>query len=277
MGNLRRALPPLTSLVVFEAAARHLNFTNAAKELFVTREAVSRQIKILESFLGTSLFERSKKPLSLTAAGEMFIAAVSPSIENIAQAAHKVIQNPDINAEEESVPETTAESLDSDVDKPKILLVDDEPMNIMLISEILSSEFEIISETNGRYAVKTAQETPDVDLILLDVQMPSMSGYDVCKELKNNILTEEIPVIFLTVLDDEDEEEQGLKLGASDYVSRPVKPAILRSRIRTHVELKRSRDTRENMLLERSQKLRKMKTTIEDTITALQSVKLGEI
>ncbi|MDX1737256.1 MAG: LysR family transcriptional regulator, partial [Alphaproteobacteria bacterium] len=62
---MRRALPPLTSLVVFEAAARHLNFTNAAKELYVTREAVSRQIKILEGFLGTSLFERSKKPLTL--------------------------------------------------------------------------------------------------------------------------------------------------------------------------------------------------------------------
>lgn len=274
MGNLRRALPPLTSLVVFEAAARQLNFTKTSKELLVTREAVSRQIRLLEDFLGTSLFERNGKALSLTAAGELFINTVSPSIESIARVTQKIVQNPDINLEAASpdVAPQAAENLEER--SGKILLVDDEPMNITMISELLADEYEVMTETNGRYALKTAQETPDIDLILLDVQMPGMNGYDVCRELKDNFLTENIPVIFLTVLDDEEEEEIGLQLGASDYVSRPVKPAILRSRIRTHVALKKSREELEQMVLERSENLRHARTTISEVVQSLQGLDL---
>ena len=274
MGNLRRALPPLTSLVVFEAAARQLNFTKTSKELLVTREAVSRQIRLLEDFLGTSLFERNGKALSLTAAGELFINTVSPSIESIARVTQKIVQNPDINLEAASpdIAPQTAENLEER--SGKILLVDDEPMNITMISELLADEYEVMTETNGRYALKTAQETPDIDLILLDVQMPGMNGYDVCRELKDNFLTENIPVIFLTVLDDEEEEEIGLQLGASDYVSRPVKPAILRSRIRTHVALKKSREELEQMVLERSENLRHARTTISEVVQSLQGLDL---
>lgn len=275
MGNLRRALPPLTSLVVFEAAARQLNFTKTSQELLVTREAVSRQIRLLEDFLGTTLFERSGKALSLTAAGELFVSTVSPSIESIARVTQKIVQNPDINdvAEEAAAPAETREAASGEK-QGKILLVDDEPMNITMMTELLQDEYDIIAETNGRYALKAAQETPDIDLILLDVQMPGMNGHEVCRELKGNFLTENIPVIFLTVLDDQDEEATGLELGAADYVARPVKPAILRARIRTHVALKKNREALEQMVSERSDNLRHARATIQDVIGSLQGLDL---
>ena len=275
MGNLRRALPPLTSLVVFEAAARQLNFTKTSQELLVTREAVSRQIRLLEDFLGVSLFERSGKALSLTAAGELFVGTVSPSIESIARVTQKIVQNPDINqaataeAGEGAAPEPSAGEKQG-----KILLVDDEPMNITMMTELLQDDYEVISESSGRYALKAAQETPDIDLILLDVQMPGMNGHEVCRELKGNFLTENIPVIFLTVLDDQEEEATGLELGAADYVSRPVKPAILRSRIRTHVALKKNREALEQMVSERSDNLRHARSTIQEVIGSLKGLDL---
>lgn len=195
MKNLRGALPPLTSLVVFEAAARQLNFTKASKELLVTREAVSRQIRLLEDFLGTQLFERNGKSLSLTPAGESFSATLSPSIENIARAAQNIIRNPDPESDAGSDTPTAPlpESLPAE---GKILVVDDEPLNLTMITELLSDQFEVLTETRGVHALKVAQETPDIDAILLDVQMPEMSGYEICRQLKNHFLTQHIPIHF---------------------------------------------------------------------------------
>lgn len=274
MKNLRGALPPLTSLVVFEAAARQLNFTKASKELLVTREAVSRQIRLLEDFLGTRLFERNGKSLSLTPAGESFIATLSPSIESIARAAQKIIQNP------EPAPVTDTVVLNDQDDgqqkQGKVLIVDDEPLNITMIGELLSDQFEIIAETRGLQALKTAQETPDIDVILLDVQMPEMSGYEICRQLKDHFLTQHIPVIFLTVLDNEEDESQGLELGASDYVARPFKPSVLKARIRTHVELKKTREDLEGLLAARADDLRHAKTAIAQAVATLQTIEIAD-
>lgn len=273
MKNLRGALPPLTSLVVFEAAARQLNFTKASKELLVTREAVSRQIRLLEDFLGTQLFKRNGKSLSLTTAGESFIATLSPSIENIARAAQKIIQNPEPDDSERPVTEPS-ESAEDDMKDGKILVVDDEPLNLTMIGELLSDQFDVLTESRGLQALKTAQETPDIDAILLDVQMPEMSGYEICRQLKGHFLTQHIPVIFLTVLDNEEDESQGLELGASDYVARPFKPSVLKARIRTHVELKRMRQEMEGLLAQRADNLRHAKTAISQAIGTLQAIEI---
>lgn len=275
MKNLRGALPPLTSLVVFEAAARQLNFTKASKELLVTREAVSRQIRLLEDFLGTQLFERNGKSLSLTPAGESFIATLSPSIENIARAAQKIIQNPEPQTVPDN-PEIREAPQEEELKEGKILVVDDEPLNLTMISELLSDQFEILTETRGVQALKTAQETPDIDAILLDVQMPEMSGYEICRQLKDHFLTQHIPVIFLTVLDSEEDESQGLELGAADYVARPFKPSVLKARIRTHVELKKTREDMEALLAARADNLRHAKTAITQAIGTLQAIEIAD-
>ncbi|WP_259782176.1 response regulator [Aestuariispira ectoiniformans] len=275
MKNLRGALPPLTSLVVFEAAARQLNFTKASKELLVTREAVSRQIRLLEDFLGTQLFERNGKSLSLTPAGESFSATLSPSIENIARAAQNIIRNPDPESDAGSDTPTAPlpESLPAE---GKILVVDDEPLNLTMITELLSDQFEVLTETRGVHALKVAQETPDIDAILLDVQMPEMSGYEICRQLKNHFLTQHIPIIFLTVLDNEEDESQGLEMGASDYVARPFKPSVLKARIRTHVELKKTRQDLEGLLAARADNLRHAKSAVTQAIDILQAVEIAD-
>lgn len=122
-----------------------------------------------------------------------------------------------------------------------ILVVDDEVSNIELLSAALEDEYEICFATSGAEALDVARSVLP-DLILLDVLMPGMDGYAVCREIKDDPLLADVPVIFTTALGDQAAEVKGLELGAVDYVAKPVVPVIVRARVRNHIEMKRMRD-----------------------------------
>jgi diguanylate cyclase (GGDEF)-like protein len=125
--------------------------------------------------------------------------------------------------------------------KPTILIADDTATNIELLDAVLGSDYEILFATSGAQAVELAiAETPD--LILLDVMMPEMDGFETCILLKTDRRTAEIPVIFVTSLIKEEEETRGLEVGAIDFISKPFSSAVIRARVRNHLELKRQRD-----------------------------------
>ncbi len=126
--------------------------------------------------------------------------------------------------------------------KPRVLIVDDERSNISILGNLLEHDCEVVVATDGASALRRAGGDGRPDLILLDVMMPEMDGYQVCKRLKEEAATRDIPVIFITAMGEEHDEERGLAVGAVDYVTKPFSPAILKMRIRTHVELKRLRD-----------------------------------
>lgn len=124
---------------------------------------------------------------------------------------------------------------------PKIMIVDDEPLNIQILSAILEDIGDIIFATNGAAAIELCtNELPDI--VLLDVVMPDMDGYEVCRRLKEIPETENIPVIFATGRGDENDETKGFDLGAVDYVVKPFRGPIVTARVRNHLELKRYRD-----------------------------------
>lgn len=136
-------------------------------------------------------------------------------------------------------------------DKPKILIVDDVPTNITVLTEILMADYKMVCATNGKDALKLALGSVP-DLILLDIMMPEMDGYEVCRQLKSDDRTNTIPLIFLTARNEEADEVKGLELGAVDYISKPFSPVILRHKVRIHMELKRHRDNLEEMIQERT-------------------------
>jgi len=123
------------------------------------------------------------------------------------------------------------------MDKQIVLVVDDTPENIDVMSGILRSDYKVKAALSGQKALKIAQSTPAPDIILLDVMMPEMDGYDVCRELKSNSQTASIPVIFVTAKDTESDETFGLDLGAVDYITKPISPAIVQARVKTHLSL----------------------------------------
>lgn len=118
--------------------------------------------------------------------------------------------------------------------KPKILIVDDVPGNIRVLAGILASDYDILVAVNGQCALEVVAAN-EVDLILLDVIMPEMCGYEVCQYLKSDPQTQEIPIIFLTSKDDILDEAKGLMLGAVDYLLKPIDPKIIKIRIRLHL------------------------------------------
>jgi len=129
------------------------------------------------------------------------------------------------------------------MNKASILIVDDEPANIAVLSQMLNQEFTVFACKSGEQLFRFMKTNPDIDLILLDVMMPDMDGYQVLTKLHSELGFSNIPVIFVTSLEDELDEEKGLRIGAVDYLTKPVKPAILLARTRAHVEIKRARDS----------------------------------
>ena len=140
----------------------------------------------------------------------------------------------------------------SSVEKPTILIVDDTPDNITLLCSLLGDRYRNKVATNGPKALKIAEAKPHPDLILLDIMMPDMDGYEVCEILKTNAQTKDIPVIFLTAKTQEADETKGFELGAVDYITKPISPPILLARVQTHLALQeaRSRLSRQNEILE---------------------------
>jgi diguanylate cyclase (GGDEF)-like protein len=133
--------------------------------------------------------------------------------------------------------------------RPTVLIVDDHPANIHLLAEALAGEYEIIVATNGQEAIELALAGDAPDLILLDILMPGMSGYEVCERLKKEEWTKSVPVIFVTAKNREEDETYGLQVGAVDYITKPFSMPIVKARVRAHVELKHHRDLLETLSL----------------------------
>lgn len=134
-------------------------------------------------------------------------------------------------------------------DKPVVLIVDDIPSNIKVLANCLKDHYQIKVATGGVDCLTLAVSDPTPDLILLDIEMPDLGGHEVCKQLKSQLHTRDIPVIFVTARDDEGNEQLGLQLGAVDYITKPVRPLTVLARVNTHITLKQQRDMLQEMAL----------------------------
>jgi len=126
----------------------------------------------------------------------------------------------------------------------RVLIVDDKPTNVQALKDALGNDHELLVAGSASRALELA---PSADLVLLDVRMPDMDGLEVCRRLKANEATKRIPVIFVTGLEQTENETQGFDAGAVDYIVKPINAAIVRARVRTHLELKRARDLLERL------------------------------
>jgi PleD family two-component response regulator len=125
--------------------------------------------------------------------------------------------------------------------RPRLLVVDDQPLNIQALYQTFTADHQVFMATSGEQAlVQCASRLPD--LVLLDVMMPGMDGFEVCRRLKADPATCDIPVIFVTAHDDEAAETLGLEVGAVDFIAKPINPKIVRARVATHLTLKAQAD-----------------------------------
>jgi putative two-component system response regulator len=134
------------------------------------------------------------------------------------------------------------------MDRPTILVVDDCRTNIQILNEILQDDYAIKAATNGPDALMLAAGVEPPDLILLDIVMPGMDGYEICRHLKDDEKTADIPILFVTERDQSEDEARGLALGAVDYIAKPISPPILRARVHNHMVLKRHQDQLEGLV-----------------------------
>ncbi|MBF0129133.1 MAG: two-component system response regulator [Alphaproteobacteria bacterium] len=137
----------------------------------------------------------------------------------------------------------------------KILVVDDSPDNIGILLETLGDEFAVVAALGGEQALVLAAATPQPDLVLLDVMMPKMDGYEVCLRLKADPRTWSIPVLFVTALTEIEDEQRGLAMGGADYITKPFRPELVRARVRSQIEVKQYRDHLERLVEERTREL----------------------
>ncbi|MEO6926904.1 MAG: two-component system response regulator, partial [Rhodanobacter sp.] len=161
-------------------------------------------------------------------------------------------------------------------DQEVVLVIDDTAENLALISEVLRGEFKVKVAPSGARGLQLAQSATPPDLILLDIMMPEMDGYEVMQRLQADPRTYGIPVIFLTAMSAVEDERRGLDLGAVDYITKPISPPILKSRVRNHLQLKAARDFLEykSEFLEREVQRRTREVSLiqEVTIRALASL-----
>ncbi len=134
--------------------------------------------------------------------------------------------------------------MDEEDTQPRLLIVDDTSANIDVLVQGLRDEFKLNIALNGETALRSARENPP-DLILLDIMMPGMDGYEVCQKLKENEATKDIPVIFVTALGEVEDETKGFETGAVDYVHKPISIPIVKARVKTHLALRQARQTLE--------------------------------
>jgi len=147
----------------------------------------------------------------------------------------------------------------------KILIVDDERFNINILVGILKTRYRTIVAKSGEEALKRAITSTPPDIILLDIMMPDMDGYEVCKRLKQAQETADIPVIFITAMGQEEDETKGFDAGAVDYITKPVQPEIVRARVRTHLELINARKQLQNQNIILEQKVNERTRELTDS------------
>ncbi len=146
--------------------------------------------------------------------------------------------------------------------KQRILVVDDIGQNISVVNEILKPYYTIMVALNGQKALSIANSDTPPDLILLDIMMPEMDGYEVCKKLKSDLKTREIPIIFLSALDDTKDKVKGFELGAVDYVSKPFQPQEVIARVRTHLTI----SSLKKSLAEKNEELKTANEHLEERV-----------
>lgn len=163
-------------------------------------------------------------------------------------------------------------------DKPTILVIDDTPGNLSLMQQLLRERYKIKGANHGERGLEIARSEPRPDLILLDIMMPGMDGYEVCQRLKEDPQTAHIPVIFLTARSEVEDVEKGFALGAVDYITKPINPAICLARLRTHLQLKAAADLLrdQNLFLETEVAKRTREVNAIQDVTILAMASLAE-
>jgi len=161
-------------------------------------------------------------------------------------------------------------------EKKTVLVVDDTPDNLSLMSSLLKDDYKVKVANGGEKALKIAATNPQPDLILLDIMMPGMDGYEVCQHLKSDPATRDIPVIFLTAKAEVEDEKKGLELGAVDYITKPISPPIVMARVATQLSLKASadflRDKADYLEIEVGKRTREVMAIQDVTILAMASL-----
>ncbi|MCX7279745.1 MAG: EAL domain-containing protein, partial [Burkholderiales bacterium] len=159
--------------------------------------------------------------------------------------------------------------------KAVLLLVDDDPVNLRVLAKLLQPEYEVLVATDGAAALEIAASNPMLDIVLLDVEMPDIDGYAVCKRLKSDAATRHIPVIFVTAKSTPDAEEYGLSIGAVDYVAKPFTPSVVCARVHTQLRLRGLISELENVNRALNEKLTLLQKQHE--MLAWYSTELGEV
>jgi len=163
-------------------------------------------------------------------------------------------------------------------ERPTILVVDDTPDNLSLMSGLLKDQYKVKVANSGEKAIKQVQGEVKPDLILLDIMMPGLSGYDVIREIKADPLTRNIPVIFLTAMSEAEDEKKGLEMGAADYITKPISPPIVLARVKTQLENKAAADflRDQNVYLESEVSKRTAEISAIQDVTILALASLAE-
>ena len=168
-----------------------------------------------------------------------------------------------------------ADALDF-TEKQSILIVDDTPDNLTLTTGLLKDAYKTKVANNGERALKVAATLPYPDLILLDIMMPGIDGYEVCRRLKADPATVEIPIIFLTAKTEVEDEQLGFDVGCVDYITKPISPPIVLARVKTHLLLKSAKDflKDQNAFLEEevARRIKEVQTVQDITIMAMGSL-----
>lgn len=158
------------------------------------------------------------------------------------------------------------------LERERVLIADDVPVNIKILTNVLGEKYEVQAVESGEAALDIAQSENPPDIVLLDIRMPGMDGYEVCKRLKNEASTRDIPVIFLTALDGKEEEVEGLRLGAVDYITKPFCPPVVLARVRTHLDLNRRRRNLEHIIHKSNLELRRSNERLRQSEQFLQTL-----
>jgi len=152
-----------------------------------------------------------------------------------------------------------------------ILIVDDQPENLAVLSSLLQPFYRVRAARSGEQALRAAVTAPPPDLVLLDVMMPEMDGYTVLARLRENPVTKAIPIIFITALAAEEDEQKGFELGAVDYITKPIKPTTVLARVRTHLALKQAQDRLANQNAELEKQVAQRTLALKQAMGKIES------